>query len=425
MTTRIRERSLQDPVVSSATMNHELRGQYNPQWNVQPSTTITTNGPSAAEYMEDEVTPGYRRYSRGGGIVNKPLHHRITTVTPPPVVPLVANRTYLLSWTDPVTNVWTDYECGAKWYGDIVPFASDSTSPYPFIGLGTDSVAEAQRIQELAVTEAYANIDESEMLALATMAEARKTTDFLANTMKRVAQVARRARKLDLKALKGTVSKRELQDRYMELRYAVRPMLYDVDGVVKALQKANGTKLRRTYRGKQQSTLSANDVLVDQSFYGGIAKADVTRMTKKTITARAGVLCDVDISVIQRFGGDKLLESAWELVPFSFMVDWVANVGKTIGAWTPNAGVNRLTSWVVIRETSITRNSVGNIRSAMVPWPREVRNDLTCPGFTYGIVTEMTNRYPVPPLSMRPRLDINLNAYKLTDMAIILKKIFR
>jgi hypothetical protein len=41
----------------------------------------------------------------------------------------------------------------------------------------------------------------------------------------------------------------------------------------------------------------------------------------------------------------------WELLPYSFVVDWVLNVGDYVQAITPKKGVNHLASWATVRET--------------------------------------------------------------------------
>jgi hypothetical protein len=87
------------------------------------------------------------------------------------------------------------------------------------------------------VTQAHANIDTSEMMALVTVAESRKTVDSMRALLWRAYKVARAVRKLDARALKGEFTKKELADRYMEMRYAVRPMIYEAKGIYEAVQK--------------------------------------------------------------------------------------------------------------------------------------------------------------------------------------------
>lgn len=419
MSTRIRERTLTAPAALVAIQKHYLRNMYATDWTFIGDGPVSGIGNSVGEYMEDVVTPGFPFVRAAGGVITSPLHHRLLTVTNPPIVSIDVRKTYNSFWNG------SDHEIGAIWLGEYIPFAESGSSKPEFLGLGANSLTEMQRCSDIAVTSAHANIDESEMLALATMAEAGKTIDFLGNTLVKVTRLARRARKLEFRRIKESMSKSEFRDRYMELRYAVRPLIFDVNGIIKALKKPQGTRLRRTYRGKDSTSLFNSDVLLSRPYFHGLAAVDVKRSVRWEVSARAGVLCDVDISALTAFGHEKIAESAWELVPFSFIVDWFANVGKTIGAWTPNAGVNQRASWVVTRQTSIMTNEVSNCRSVMYDPPNVISNYVRSGVSSYGQTMKIVDRTPAPSLRIIPRLDINLSGYKLLDLGIILKGIFR
>jgi hypothetical protein len=56
-------------------------------------------------------------------------------------------------------------------------------------------------------------------------------------------------------------------------------------------------------------------------------------------------------------GTKELMKLPWELVPFSFVVDWFANVGDFYGSFLPTPGYTQLGSCVVSeRTTSVVHN---------------------------------------------------------------------
>jgi len=62
------------------------------------------------------------------------------------------------------------------------------------------------------------------------------------------------------------------------------------------------------------------------------------------------------------FSWESIPITAWELIPFSFVVDWFVNFGDYIQALTPKLGIKGLSSWTtVIKETKVTR-SVGEVQ---------------------------------------------------------------
>jgi hypothetical protein len=339
---------------------------------------------------------------------------------PPQPVSFSQKLTTYHRWYD--YTQWQEEEVGHEYSGTYVPFSERSTLPGL---LDPRSITDElrQHIVDTAVTSAHANVSMNDLLALATMAEAGKTCDFLVNTLGRAVRIGRAARRLELRKLRREIRFKEFKERYMECRYAIRPLIYDVNGVVKAL-KTHRTSNRQTFRGRESSTSSNEDTVIGAVYFPGVA-VDVNRISTVEITARAGVLCQVDSSMLASFGGDRLAETAWELIPFSFIIDWFANVGKTIGAWAPKAGVSQLASWVAVREIATMTNDVVNCRSTFWDQPSQASNSASTGAAQYGKKITYLHRYPSPALRTWPQFDVNLNLYKLTDLGIILGKIFR
>jgi hypothetical protein len=166
--------------------------------------------------------------------------------------------------------------------------------------------------------------------------------------------------------------------------------------------------------------LSHTDSVPDQGIFYECTE-DVNRKIEYEVSARAGVLCDVTIDELTIFGVDQLAESLWELIPFSFIVDWFANVGDTIAALTPDAGVKQRASWVTVRENITALNSSGQIRNNAT-WPTST---VSCGAFEWGYKEQVLERFVDPSVSTWPQSKLRLDGFKLLDLGIIARQILR
>lgn len=207
----------------------------------------------------------------------------------------------------------------------------------------------------------------------------------------------------------------------MEARYALRLMAYDAYGVY-SYAKAERENIRKTFRGYASDSLSLSDTT--DSFPMWSYSLQWSQKCDYQVSARAGVLCDANITSLGLAGVDQIAETAWELVPFSFVADWFANIGDTIAAWTPNVGIRQRASWVTVRETRTFTNSLTGATS-----------NYSALGYASGNISIgrttaekhdlLVERIVSPLLSPYPRLDMSLDAYKLTDLGIMLRNIFK
>jgi len=410
---RVRSRS-SGGVVSDVWKTMSTRLVYTqPTWNTQLQRSLHYTD-AIEEYIEDIPTPNFAKQISNGAIINNPFK-KTTRKTIHPNIVNIHHRTTQLDHGVP---------CGYDWQGLQVPFHGYPKAPLIEVEInGTvdpECAAMKANVYNLAVTSAHANVNESEMLWMATVAESRKSVESMSAILFRVIKLARNIRKLNIRGILDELKPKELAERYMEVRYAVRPLLYDAANLVAALEKKRGVE-RQTYRGYASDSLSRTDSVGEwQTFYETVTS--INRSFEYEVSAKAGVLCDVVIDEVTVFGVDKFVETMWELTPFSFIVDWFANVGDTIAALTPNAGVNQLASWVTLKETSKATNSSGSTRST-TNWPYE--NISTLGAFSYGYEEQVLERFKDPTISLWPQSKLRLDGYKLLDLGIILRGILR
>lgn len=367
---------------------------------------------SVTKTTTDVVTPNFRSRIDKGEIICNPFHSievEETLSAPGSCERIYRSKTgYSCSSGHPTATHYTH----SKGFGTIRPALADYLLPSFALNSLTASLA-AQ-----AVTEAFANIDTSEMLALATVAESGKSYRSMLGIYGRLRKILRHARRLRVEELAKELSPKEIANRWMEVRYAIRPLIYDAYGIANSLQKNRGYE-RRTFRGSAVGSTSESDVVNGVGIAGRVLH-NCNRTNTLESSARAGVLCDVSINDLTVFGVDQLFETAWELAPLSFIVDWFVNVGDWIAAHTPNAGVNQRASWVTTKGVLTQTVSGGQAYWSLLSSQEAVSLSM-CSSSKTKVSTEII-RSVDPSISSFPAVDMRLDTFKLTDLGIILRK---
>lgn len=375
---------------------------------------------TSTKYMWDIVTPNFHQLIAKGEIINNPMYkYRLVDRGNGSI--FYAEGTWDSSYLRVKSRT---VEPPIEHLVDSSFYPSDTMTAIDGV-LDSDDFTAGR---ELAVSAAWANVDESEIQALASLAE-------MPETIKWVSSLLYRARKLIStflskkralrKLLKGTNPADAFSDFWLEFRYAFRPLVFEMQQAVAALEKAVERELRHTARGFQRETVT--DVHESTHDYW---IATQNRRTVSTIDSnyRAGVLyaIKVDIDEINAVWGlDQPIETIWELTPFSFIIDWFFNIGDVISSWSVSSSLEARASWIVehhrfgISTSQITLKAENSEAAKNA----NLTFDVETPG---SRVTEchVTRRLPSPERPFTPHLNINLDAGKLLDLATIGRKLF-
>lgn len=375
---------------------------------------------SIQENMTDVITPEFKKLSGQGQIFNNPMtkfrceeHVDICSLT------LDYGIDMYLACAPAKWVYYRDYRY--VWHKSI-------TSLVPYISV--ESYAEDLQVKiDQAVAKAHSNIGMDKVLAIAMAAELGKTVSGLAYILKKVFKIYRSVKRAELRKLAKELSFSELQEIYMNARYNLRPLAYDVAGMIAVF---NDVPLpgRQTFR--------ATTDLLDSSFNSGTyvwlsnSNLDLTSAYTQRVyldvLVRAGVLTQVEtVTQAQLLGLDKLIETGWELVHFSFIIDWFLNVGDIIGAWTPNFGFKTLTSWVTINILLTQQVTLSSpiLLEKTVSGQRIHSSNVSFEGGDALCITNTIERKPDPTRPIIPSFDISLDKWKILDLAIISKKLFK
>jgi hypothetical protein len=369
--------------------------------------------------MHDVVTPDFYRRSHAGEIINNQYDKTKVTVIREPVSYYEGRLLYtLLNCAGVGTNLH-NVTTGERRFG--------TRSPTLLLGAtyATAPTLDVERIKNIAVTGAHAKANEQDVEGLVVLAEGEKTIKSLTSMTLRAIRILRALRKWDVQRLYREMTPKELSNRWMEGRYAIRPFVKDVTDIVKAITRdRSNNPLRRTYRsGHSDSSTNtfAGVVTYSNSNYWSVI-AD--KETTVTVSARGGVLSAIDaISEATIWGLNQPFSAMWELVPFSFVCDWFFNVGKTIAAWSPKYGIRELASWVTVDTTVLEVIQTNRIQLGSWNGGTQVyENAASGSGGSVTRVTKTKVRIPKPTLSVTPTWNVRLDAAKLLDLAIMGKR---
>jgi len=366
----------------------------------------------------DEVTPNFHRQVNAGLIVMNPYTHVEESYEREPIdwyearfllQPLCAGGSMRI-------------ELGQRRVGLRSPSVVLGSTFLAAPVLGTQSAIDQ------AVTAAYAKVSEQDAQGLVILAEGQKTINSFISIFKRLIRIGRALKKWDVGYLRKQLSARELSDRWMEGRYAVRPVVYDMYDIVKAMKRVREKHpFRKTYRSgaSASDTVSQTGVVVAVSNPQGLWNIKAQKTATSSVSVRSGVLTAVrEITEATIWGLNQPFNALWELVPFSFVVDWFLNVGKTIASWSPAWGINTLASWATVDQTvlqTIQTESATNLWG----WPLNCWESaiVATNGYVYK-TTRTRTRMINPNLPILPTWNVRLDAAKLLDLAIMGKRFF-
>lgn len=199
-------------------------------------------------------------------------------------------------------------------------------------------------------TEALSRLRDSKMEVGVALAESRKTINHLASTTIRLGTVLRNLRRGRFSAVANDLglnlsrrATRGLAKNWLEYKYAWTPLYMDVKAAYDAAQTGLEPPLTMRASRDVKCDLGWNlSVYRDEDAGNGF---NVCKYTTESLNVEGGcktiLHTRINSAELQRLGQLGLinpLEIVWELVPFSFVFDWIVPVGTFLSACTANIG---------------------------------------------------------------------------------------
>jgi hypothetical protein len=152
---------------------------------------------------------------------------------------------------------------------------------------------------------------------------------------------------------------------WLEYRYAWRPLVHDVQDAVQALETSFDRMSVKSGGATVNQNLSASKTTII-AIPGGSASVSDLLSGSRTYRGKAYAKPDGNRVTV---GFDPLV-TAWELIPYSFVVDWFLHVGGWIQSVSPFSGATLLGSqysikdvYTMTQETSLTWSTAGHLGS--------------------------------------------------------------
>lgn len=172
--------------------------------------------------------------------------------------------------------------------------------------------------QEYLVQEAAARIYSSGHDTLTFLAELTDVKHMFTN----VAKMLLKGKLPRLNTLKGVSSE------WLSYRYGWRTLIYDIKSLNDAIIGLNAGRQRYSEAARTHTRFTDSGG-TSGSFYGlGTKIQSWTDVCE--IRLVGSVTADIDVPQFQF----NPLQTGWELIPFSFVLDWFVGVGKTLSAWS-------------------------------------------------------------------------------------------
>lgn len=414
----------------------------------QAAIVTTTSGANSAppdasngQRMYDIVTKGWRKLQSDGKIVNNPMHKTVM-------------------WSEVITSlngVWNDGHTTnpAPPTGSVISQRIDYTgwlpsdySKYPAV----DQLPLDYLIRE-AVNQAYSNAHQRNVMGLVDIAEAGKTYDMIRTNLGRLESVTRRGlfKTISSKGLRMKGNSKVMQYRaktalgytadasglWLEAHYGVIPLMLSLNGLVKTLTadvSPNGMKDKwaQTFRGSKSLDLSKS---VSNNYTVTVPNYDTgknqytesyTIAASQNCYVRAGVMTRYKPSVQAMLGLElrDIIPGTYELIPFSFVLDWFFNINNYLEAVTPVKGFSSSASWYTLHKEIVLQymyaKSAANLVSTPYKW---VTQEYSC-GTEVVTGLRFTERRPgVTPLPPKFNSDLQSLTHFISGAALAFSKV--
>lgn len=363
-----------------------------------------------SESMYDIVTPGFQRRKARGEVYFNPMSH------------------FRESYTSGGGQGWytrnNSVTCSSNGQHEVYKVDSDI---YPAFACRRLNLAGSDRVPAVPVAS---NSDVSDMVAEATtaclsniasgdanywetIAEYRESLDIIHNSLSEANKILSGglARKL-----KGATN------AYLLARYGFRPLVGDIQAAIKHMRTQEHWD-RRTARGFSSHSFQNTGSMTTQV---GVYKVTSSIHDVDTVVVRAMSLDEFLVSRASELGINfkNLATLPWELIPYSFVADYFANVGDYLKAIMPTPGVRNLGSCVVIDRTVVSTyaaTSTNYVGSSNFTSQRPI----------IGGFTSVFHSKTRGPLSQTPRVVIRSDfrfddLFRVADLsALVAQRLFR
>jgi len=353
------------PTTRVRTRNTTVRGIATAQTPAATVQYLQSNYYGAVETISDNNNHFFKRRKRAGEVIMSDMSlSRTETISIP-------------------GNIHRSYEPRIV-YGDLkalIGIYGTPVNPSP-ADLRVESVAYL-------LTKAYAGMNSSNMMIGEFVHDLGQTVSMLRRPFKGIVDLlwkVQRATRRNLKNQVRTARWHALQTSkaWLEYRYGLKPLMMDVESIIAASQEIVAGSTRRLVSRAGDSNSETQSHSWPPTYQGdGTTSSSGTRSVTNEVKNGAGVLYEIKLyssaETMNKVLGSRphdFASTLWEVLPWSFVVDWAVNVGDWIRAVTPSPGITPLGNWQTsIVSTSEKVQALCEWSDGLVPSPLQFEGD--------------------------------------------------
>lgn len=291
---------------------------------------------TCGETITDVVTPGYFALKKSG----KPMPVNPLTMTGVKVVRDFG--TWQWDWT--YKSRYGPRSSSKAYSGNLCWSYQRQVPDFP--ALPSSSISEDVVLQEALAKARTPSFDAGTFAA-----ELSKTMDLILGFRKRLFKTLADIRR------NPKFAHKPLADAWLEYRYGWRILSYDIEEINASLAKLKeiplGYHRYTAHESSQTSTPSVSSDSISPLMSPQVGTS-AGYWFYNTSTQRVDVRAGVAVEGVARdiYFVDPLV-TTWEIIPFSFILDWFFNLGEMIQAWSPFARGDVLWSFVSVRRACL------------------------------------------------------------------------
>lgn len=232
------------------------------------------------------------------------------------------------------TGAKATWEFRGPWIATAVPSELRLGTSLPRVSYALTD-ADIDRAKVEVCTDVLAKRGRTDSNLWETMAEYDQAVGMFKPTMNKLVAVLDKAARATQRGRTARLAITSASGLWLQYRYGIKPLIGDMEHILKTIRTFSKRVERRSTRSTK--TLYGSGILQGSTDTPVGLRVTWANSINDRVTLRAMSLDEVDLSFYKELGfGEKSLATLpWELVPYSFVVDWFLNVGDYINAMVP------------------------------------------------------------------------------------------
>jgi len=245
--------------------------------------------------------------------------------------------------------------------GDLIWMCENHASSIPNLNPGSN-------MEAIALANAYAKMNASPLMLAEQLNDLGQTVGMLRSPFKTARQLVMKMTKYRNARLGKTAKSaaKASADAWLEYRYGWKPLILDAETIIKESHKfrARCDRIHLVARAQENHTSNVSGTW-PATYFPASSWASAGSISRNlTVRCSAGVIYDVKsrntIEDLNTLLGTRLRDvpaTLWEILPYSFVVDWFVNVGSWLQAVTPVPGLEVQSRWHTRVEEEVVTTS--------------------------------------------------------------------